>query len=70
MRRTREYDNTRMSFTLAKAGCKAGPTVELTGAELADLSARLRGRKSKTPPTKGQMETAALFVDFVSQGRR
>ncbi len=69
MRRRREYDDTKISFTLTKAGCREGSPVEITGAEFDGLVARLRARKPKSGPlTKGQVETAELFVDFVRGG--
>ncbi len=69
MRRRSEFDNTKMSFTLTKAGCRESAPVEITGEELAELNAQLRSRKPKAgPQTKGQAEAAALFSEFVRRG--
>ena len=65
----RKPDNTKISFTLTKAGCSEGPSVEMTMDEFADLSAQVRTRKPKVgPKTKGQQEATALFSEFVRRG--
>lgn len=65
----KKYDDLTITFTLTKAGCREGAPVTLTGAEFNNLAARLSSRRPKPRPlTKGQAQTAELFVDFVRGG--
>jgi hypothetical protein len=67
--RRKEFDNTKISFTLTKAGHCEGAPVELTVKELAELPRMIAGKKFG-PKTKPQAEVAALFKEVVRRGLR
>lgn len=71
MARRKEYDNSTITFTLTRAGCREGSPVTLTGKEFSDLGQMVKRRKPKVgPKTEPQAQTAALFEDFVRGGLR